>query len=56
MRLGTRTRVIQRKLLVSIHASVKDATMCDWAISMMEKVSIHASVKDATKNEKGIKG
>ena len=34
--------------MVSIHASVKDATSSDNAIKMSGLVSIHASVKDAT--------
>ena len=33
---------------VSIHASVKDATLRDLAFEQMQYVSIHASVKDAT--------
>ena len=35
--------------LVSIHASVKDATLLEVAITLLTCVSIHASVKDATK-------
>ena len=35
---------------VSIHASVKDATLWDYCIPFEGNVSIHASVKDATKN------
>ena len=34
---------------VSIHASVKDATLWDYCIPFEGNVSIHASVKDATK-------
>ena len=34
--------------LVSIHASVKDATRQKRAIAAQKEVSIHASVKDAT--------
>ena len=34
---------------VSIHASVKDATLFDNKIKLSNAVSIHASVKDATK-------
>ena len=34
--------------IVSIHASVKDATMSRQKINQSPKVSIHASVKDAT--------
>ena len=33
---------------VSIHASVKDATLTDLAFVPLVSVSIHASVKDAT--------
>ena len=33
---------------VSIHASVKDATLWDYCIPFEGNVSIHASVKDAT--------
>ena len=33
---------------VSIHASVKDATIGTFALGGSENVSIHASVKDAT--------
>ena len=33
---------------VSIHASVKDATLGDYIQSYIKDVSIHASVKDAT--------
>ena len=35
--------------MVSIHASVKDATNALATRAIMETVSIHASVKDATK-------
>ena len=35
---------------VSIHASVKDATVVNASIDLLGQVSIHASVKDATKN------
>ena len=35
--------------LVSIHASVKDATRKDEILSNPSLVSIHASVKDATR-------
>ena len=35
--------------MVSIHASVKDATPKKWFIGLSDIVSIHASVKDATK-------
>ena len=34
---------------VSIHASVKDATLWDYCIPFEGNVSIHASVKDATR-------
>ena len=34
--------------VVSIHASVKDATETREKVEMMFSVSIHASVKDAT--------
>ena len=33
---------------VSIHASVKDATIMDISLFIASRVSIHASVKDAT--------
>ena len=36
---------------VSIHASVKDATLWDYCIPFEGNVSIHASVKDATTDE-----
>ena len=35
-------------IIVSIHASVKDATTVNAYLSMVNVVSIHASVKDAT--------
>ena len=35
-------------IVVSIHASVKDATQVPQCSSSLGKVSIHASVKDAT--------
>ena len=35
--------------MVSIHASVKDATFAKVGIISLVDVSIHASVKDATK-------
>ena len=35
-------------ILVSIHASVKDATKCLHPVILINPVSIHASVKDAT--------
>ena len=35
--------------IVSIHASVKDATLCRFRGSETLSVSIHASVKDATR-------
>ena len=35
-------------LQVSIHASVKDATLISSLLNSISKVSIHASVKDAT--------
>ena len=34
--------------MVSIHASVKDATLCRVVVIFLDRVSIHASVKDAT--------
>ena len=34
---------------VSIHASVKDATVSGLSVTPSDIVSIHASVKDATK-------
>ena len=37
-----------RLFVVSIHASVKDATPCWICLRMAKYVSIHASVKDAT--------
>ena len=37
---------------VSIHASVKDATLWDYCIPFEGNVSIHASVKDATYAER----
>ena len=36
------------KQYVSIHASVKDATVPMWQLFASSEVSIHASVKDAT--------
>ena len=42
-----------RAIMVSIHASVKDATAVLYGNSLGTKVSIHASVKDATHNYKG---
>ena len=36
---------------VSIHASVKDATLWDYCIPFEGNVSIHASVKDATEEQ-----
>ena len=44
--------------LVSIHASVKDATPSTQPIGLLIMVSIHASVKDATvaKGSTGDKG
>ena len=39
---------IQTKIMVSIHASVKDATDHIGYQPIYAKVSIHASVKDAT--------
>ena len=38
----------QRREHVSIHASVKDATLFPGVVLHCVKVSIHASVKDAT--------
>ena len=46
MRLGVASA--DRGSTVSIHASVKDATIAASALSLPLKVSIHASVKDAT--------
>ena len=40
----------QKEMAVSIHASVKDATMPSPSSCLKTKVSIHASVKDATDN------
>ena len=40
----------QRREHVSIHASVKDATLFPGVVLHCVKVSIHASVKDATGN------
>ena len=40
--------VADRVINVSIHASVKDATISMWDILDNFTVSIHASVKDAT--------
>ena len=37
-----------KKIVVSIHASVKDATASKFAVRDQVSVSIHASVKDAT--------
>ena len=37
-----------RAIMVSIHASVKDATTKNIKADTSKKVSIHASVKDAT--------
>ena len=37
-----------KTFIVSIHASVKDATYADDVSDSDENVSIHASVKDAT--------
>ena len=37
---------------VSIHASVKDATVTTVNTAIVDEVSIHASVKDATKRQK----
>ena len=39
-----------RQLEVSIHASVKDATLALDEFNVRLLVSIHASVKDATRN------
>ena len=36
--------------VVSIHASVKDATVSGLSVTPSDIVSIHASVKDATPN------
>ena len=47
MRLRFRYKLFEG-FSVSIHASVKDATTQDVAISFAKAVSIHASVKDAT--------
>ena len=38
----------ERKIRVSIHASVKDATIDGNIDRILQNVSIHASVKDAT--------
>ena len=38
---------------VSIHASVKDATLSFGSFRRFQQVSIHASVKDATLTKKG---
>ena len=47
MRLfGSATK--QGDLPVSIHASVKDATILPLYLKIIDMVSIHASVKDAT--------
>ena len=53
MRLYIRNRP-QCWIIVSIHASVKDATIKISAYPFRAYVSIHASVKDATEGE-GIK-
>ena len=37
-------------LIVSIHASAKDATQAPYTSYLNEKVSIHASAKDATRS------
>ena len=37
-----------RRVRVSIHASVKDATGLEVQLTKAQAVSIHASVKDAT--------
>ena len=38
--------------IVSIHASVKDATVWTITVIVKDKVSIHASVKDATEKQR----
>ena len=40
--------LLEHKSLVSIHASVKDATIISANSLTAAEVSIHASVKDAT--------
>ena len=40
--------------VVSIHASVKDATSARPVLAVLALVSIHASVKDATAHSAGV--
>ena len=47
-RCDSRLRAFKIRDLVSIHASVKDATKRQKRAIAAQKVSIHASVKDAT--------
>ena len=42
---------VRASIVVSIHASVKDATAAILNTKRFELVSIHASVKDATKDD-----
>ena len=42
------SQILFLAILVSIHASVKDATKIDVVADRVINVSIHASVKDAT--------
>ena len=49
-RCDSNQSMVAELLTVSIHASVKDATVLTENFFMDNKVSIHASVKDATVN------